>query len=244
MPSQAKAPALHESGSQLSDLEIVERLAEPDLAKRIVVTPLISLDSQLGPSSLDLHLGTEFKVMDRSSNTHFDPLWEGYDYEHFRRHVRTIHRTEPGDYFVVHPKQFVLATTLEYIGIPRDLLGELDGRSTWARHGIQVHCTASIIHPGSSGIITYELQNMEDIPILLYPGLRLGQMTYCRLSSLPARPYGANSHSRAKFKGHVNPERGSAIADIEIGLLRAASRKSGRELAEGLRRSRFVDGRH
>jgi dCTP deaminase len=210
-------------GRLLTDSQIVERIVLEDEARRIVITPLINILEQLGPTSIDLHLGTEFIVMDRSSNTHFDPIWEEERVSRFGRTVHTTKRVDPLRFFVVHSKQFVVATTLEYVQLPRDIAGHLDGRSVWARHGVQVHCTASMIHPGSKGIIAFELQNMEDIPIKLYPGMRLGQLAFYQLDGVPIQAY--DQMERAKFIGHINPRKGLYCDDFELRVLRELRRK-------------------
>lgn len=202
----------------LVDVEIINRLQRQG-EKQIIITPILFAEEQIGPISINLHLGTEFIAVDRASNTHYDPLWRRGKVESFGATVHRIKRLSPLDCFIVHPKQFVLASTLEYIALPTDIEGHLDGRSFWARQGLQVHSTASIIHPGSSGIITFELQNMEDIPIKLYPGMPIAQLSFCELSSEPYETYDKKGR-RAKYLHNIQAEKGLYCEDIELKILR------------------------
>jgi len=85
--------------------------------------------------------------------------------------------------FILHPNDFVLASTLEYIILPPHITGRLEGRSTWGRTGLQVHSTAGFIDPGFEGSLTYELHNMGKLPLPLYPGIRIGQICFHRMES-------------------------------------------------------------
>jgi dCTP deaminase len=206
------------SGKRLVDWDIVDRLSRAD-ESRIIITPILFAEEQIGSVSINLHLGTEFIATDRASNTHYDPLWSREEFSDFATKVHRIKRINPSDYFVVHPKQFVLATTLEYIRLPADIVGDLDGRSIWARQGLEVHSTASVINPGSSSVITFELQNVEDIPIKLYPGMPIGQLSFFELASVPWRSYDSK-RKRGKYLHHVQAEKGLYCEDIEMDILR------------------------
>jgi deoxycytidine triphosphate deaminase len=142
-------------------------------------------------------LGTEFIVTERQNYAHLDPL-DAYENaykiettgkkQEFKDHdvrFRLIKRLSPLEPFILHPYEFALGSTLEYIRIPVDLVAQLEGRSTWARLGTLVHLTAGLIHPGSEGTITFELLNAGDLPIMLYPGLRIAQLVFYRLD----KPY-------------------------------------------------------
>src|SRR6185503_11268579 len=108
----------------------------------------------------------------------FDPLMSQQEYEEWLRHLRMVNRYSVAESFILHPWQFALARTLEFISVPRDLVGRIDGRSSWARQGLVVHSTAGDIHPGSKGFVVFELMNSGPVPIVLYPGLAIAQVTF------------------------------------------------------------------
>jgi dCTP deaminase len=185
---------------------------------------MLFANEQIGPTSINLHLGTEFMVVDRASNTHYDPLWSRTESGDYATTVHRIKKISPLECFVVHPKQFVLATTLEYVALPRDISGELDGRSVWARQGLQVHSTAPKVHPGARSIITFELQNLEDIPIKLYPGMPVGQLSFYELRFPPCEAYD-QKEGRAKYLHSTDAQKGLYCEDIELNILRKQQRK-------------------
>lgn len=145
---------------------------------RIIITPLINAREQFGPTSIDLRLGTEFKVIKNTRYTHMDPLKPP---EQIKREI-AIYTEEIQvralKCFVLHPGEFALGSTLEFIRLPNDIAARLEGRSTWARVGLQVHSTAGFVDPGFSGSLTYELQNMGKVPLSLYAGMRVAQISF------------------------------------------------------------------
>jgi len=162
----------------LADWEIIQAL----IHGRITITPLLNSKKQIGSSSIDVRLGTEFRLIRMVKQTHFD-LEVPMDKikKQFKKYTEIIHiaTTEP---FILHPGEFALASTLEYITLPNDLTGRLEGRSTWGRVGLQVHSTASIVDPGFQGSLTFELQNMGKLPLPLYPGIRIAQISFHQCS--------------------------------------------------------------
>jgi len=180
----------------LNDLQIFERLSRRD-DHRIVVTPILDLERQLGPSSLDIHLGTEFRVFQRQLYTHFDMFADkdrqAHQAQRYASLLRVGFQRITDDFFVLHPGEFALASTLEYIGLPADLAARLEGRSSWGRMGLQIHSTAGFIDPGFRGTVTYELTNLGKVPIPLYVGFRVGQLAFFLLSEDAVIPYSAKS---------------------------------------------------
>ncbi|MEI7474530.1 MAG: dCTP deaminase [bacterium] len=162
----------------LNEEQIFERIIHPDPNKRIVITPLINPEEQFGPTSVDLRLGTDFKIIKRSHVTHHDFLENaknfGKDIENYVTTVK-IKANEP---FVLHPGEFALASTLEFIKVPLDLAARLEGRSTWGRLGLLIHATAGFVDPGFSGALTFELANIGQVPIPLYAGVRISQICF------------------------------------------------------------------
>jgi dCTP deaminase len=162
----------------LSDWEIALALLEGS----IVVSPLMNARKQIGGCSLDVRLGTEFKFIRTVKQTHFDLSVPGTQIrEQVRKYTEVIH-VQPMKPFILHPSEFALGSTLEYIVLPDDITGRLDGRSTWGRVGLQVHSTAGLIAPGFEGTLTFELHNMGKLPLPLYPGVRIAQISFYRCS--------------------------------------------------------------
>lgn len=175
----------------LSDREIVDAL----LKGEIIVTPLMNAEKQIGSSSIDVRLGTEFKLIRTIKQTHFDL---SLPKEEIRRQVQeyteTVH-IKPLEPFFLHPGEFVLGCTLEYIVLPDNIAGRLEGRSTWGRVGLQVHSTAGLIDPGYEGILTFELHNMGKLPLPLYAGVRIAQISLHRCTPV-AQSYATKSEAK------------------------------------------------
>lgn len=170
----------------LSGEEIIKRLTDDlnkfgqdEFDKKLVITPILNKLEQIkvDAASVDLRLGTHFSMFNRFFTSHTDPASEDYQ-------VRTsIIKKEIliGDKLILHPHQFVLGETLEWVKMPNDLVGILTAKSSDAREGLQIE-SANLIHPRFSGPITLELKNNGEIPITLYPGLYIGQLSLIKLS--------------------------------------------------------------
>ncbi len=156
----------------LSDWEIVQAL----LKEEIIITPLLNAKKQIGGTSVDLRLGTEFKLIRIFKQTHFNMSKAK---EHIQEYTETIH-VKPMEPFILHPGEFALGSTLEYVILSCSIAGRLDGRSTWGRAGLQVHSTAGLVDPGFQGTLTFELNNMGKLPLPLYPGIRIAQLCFYR----------------------------------------------------------------
>lgn len=176
-------------------------LREETLEKRLVVTPILD-SAQVGAASIDLRLGTEFLFLRRTDRAGFDPK---------KRQVETTPMYDRlsvplGNSLWLHPGHFLLGSTLEFVRMPVQLAGLVLGRSSWGRLGLVVE-TASMVQPGFAGRLTYELVNMANSPIALYPGLRVAQLAVFDLpgptghADLPqSRRY------RTKYLSAVGPE--------------------------------------
>lgn len=164
----------------LSDRDIEKCLREG----RIKLSPEPDLSSQLGSCSIDLRLGTTFRIFNHSRHSFID-LREGFDVDEV---MKTIEVPE-NESFVMQPGEFVLATTVEHLEIADDLMGRMEGRSSLGRIGIIVHGTAGVFDPGWRGKPTMELGNLGRMPVALYPGMRICSFNFEELSC-PARvPY-------------------------------------------------------
>ncbi len=215
----------------LNELQIVDRLTRSD-RKRIVVTPIIDLKAQLGPSSLDVRLGSNFRIVKSQLYTHLEPTKPKEEIErdvNKYTEMLTVSEDPLEGGFVLHPGTFVLASTLEYIRLPNDITARLEGRSSWARIGLLVHTTAGFVDQGYSGTLTFELCNLGSIPIKLFVGLRLAQICfYETMESL--HPYAKRPY--AKYMSQIGPAASAFYKDPEFQILRGSVETSRRRRAQ------------
>lgn len=179
----------------LSDRDLRARLSEGDL----VIAPLLDAELQIQPASVDLRLSNEFLVYDANRVACLDPL----DPESIAASM-TRTRVADGDAFVLHPGEFALGSTMERVKMPVDLVGVVDGRSSIGRLAVVVHATAGFIDPGFEGQITLELSNIGQIPVKLYPGMRLAQIVLHQMTSPAELPYGASRGSQ--YQDQTGPQ--------------------------------------
>ena len=160
-------------------------------------------------SSMDLHLSDVFKIYEHSKFAILDPK----NPETFRNNMRTV-TVEAGEPFIVQPGEFALGVTQEKISVPDDLVVRVEGRSSLGRLGIIVHSTARFVDPGFSGTITLEISNLNRLPVALYPGMRICQIAFIKMSSPAETPYDKKPFS--KYMGQVLPEESRLSADPEF----------------------------
>lgn len=173
------------------------------LDERLIVVPLLD-DDQVGAGTIDLRLGTEFIEIRRWTETGIDPL--NLDPQSQSRLVQSAQTADRafvslGAKFVLHPGQFVLGATLEFIRLPLDISGQVVGRSSWGRLGLMV-ATAVVVQPGFAGVLTLELVNAGSVPIHLYPGLRVAQLQLWMAESATGLP----ETDRPKYAVPLGPE--------------------------------------
>ena len=149
------------------------------------------------PSSVDVRLDKFFRVFNNSRYTHIDPKEEMPD-------LTSEVEVADGDAFVLHPGEFVLGATLEKFTLPVNLAGRLEGKSSLGRLGLLTHSTAGFIDPGFSGHITLELSNTANLPITLWPGMKVGQLAIFQMSSPAEAPYGSGALG-SKYQGQRGP---------------------------------------
>ena len=178
----------------LADRDIRRYLKE----KIIVVKPKPNLKKQLGAASLDVRLGKSFRVFDATQKAVIDPLQA----ETFKD-LTSLVQADRRHPFVLHPHQFVLAMTYEWIALPNHIGARIEGRSSWGRLGVIIHSTAGYVDPGFRGNLTLEISNISNIPVLLYPGIRIGQLAFEEISSPAEVPYTAKK--TAKYAGATEP---------------------------------------
>ena len=145
------------------------------------------------PSSIDVRLDKFFRVFNNSRYTHIDPKLP-------QEELTSLHEVGEGEAFVLHPGEFVLASTLEFFQIPPNLAGRLEGKSSLGRLGLATHSTAGFIDPGFAGHITLELSNVANLPISLWPNMKVGQLALFRMSSAAEVPYGSGELG-SKYQG-------------------------------------------
>ena len=186
---------LHERAHMiLSDRDIKKALKE----KRIVIDPKPNLSVQLGSCSIDLRLGKKFRVFNHSKVALIDP-----NNPCPTEDLMTEIAVKNGDPFILQPGDFVLATTMETVTIPDNLLARLEGRSSLGRLGIVVHSTASVFDPGWHGVAVLELGNLGRMPVALYAGMRICSFTFEELSTPADEPY--LKRKSAKYKNQSTP---------------------------------------
>src|SRR5699024_10415291 len=141
-------------------------------------------DEMIQPASVDVRIDRYFRLFDNHKHALIDPAIEQPD---LTREVAV----DPDEAYMLHPGEFVLASTYEQITLPDDVAARLEGKSSLGRLGLLTHSTAGFIDPGFQGHITLELSNMATLPVALWPGMKIGQLCFFRLSSTSARPYGS-----------------------------------------------------
>lgn len=175
----------------LSDRDIAAEIN----AGRVQVEPFEP--KMIQPSSVDVRLDRFFRVFENHKYEVIDPSVEQPD---LTREVAV----SPDDFFILHPGEFVLASTYEVITLPDDIAGRLEGKSSLGRLGLLTHSTAGFIDPGFSGHITLELSNVANLPVKLYPGMKIGQLCLIKLSSSAEHPYGSAVYG-SRYQGQRGP---------------------------------------
>jgi dCTP deaminase len=175
----------------LSDRTIREQM----LAGRIRIEPIDESDIQ--PSSVDLHLSSKFQVFRNSRYPYIDPTMD-------QAGLTELVEATVEEPFVLHPGEFVLAGTVERLTLPDDVVARLEGKSSLGRLGLLIHSTAGYIDPGWEGRITLELSNVANLPIVLTPGMAIGQVSFMFMSTPVDRPYGTPG-LRSHYQGQVDP---------------------------------------
>jgi dCTP deaminase len=195
--------------SVLSDGDIAASLA----AGRIRLEPYDAADLQ--PSSIDLHLDRSFRVFRNNRYPYIDVRTAQPDLTE----LLEIGDDEP---FVLHPGEFVLGQTVEWVELPDDIVARLEGKSSLGRLGLLIHSTAGYVDPGWKGKLTLELSNVAKLPIALYCGMRIGQISFLTMSSPVERPYGSAGLG-SKYQGQAEPTASAFHEDFERGRRRSGS---------------------
>lgn len=163
-------------------------------------------EAMLQPSSVDVRLDKMFRVFENHRYPHIDPRENQPD-------LTRLVEPDADEAFVLHPGEFVLGSTYEVVSLPDDIAGRLEGKSSLGRLGLLTHSTAGFIDPGFSGHVTLELSNVANLPILLYPGMKIGQLCLFRLSSPAEHPYGSDKYG-SRYQGQRGPTPSKSYANF------------------------------
>ena len=175
----------------LSDATIRAEIA----AGRIVVDPFD--DTMVQPSSIDVRLDDRFLVFRSHTRAVIDVKEDLTD-------LTELVKAPAGEPFILHPGEFVLGATAERVALPEDIVGRIEGKSSLGRLGLLIHTTAGFVDAGFEGYLTLELSNVATLPITLYPGMKIGQISFLRMDRPAETPYGASSLG-SKYRGQVGP---------------------------------------
>jgi dCTP deaminase len=190
----------------LSDGDIRAEIA----AGRIVIDPY--LPEAVQPSSVDLHLDRRFRVFRNSRYPFIDVRAD-------QPELTELVEIGGDDPFILHPGEFVLGSTFERVALPNDLVARLEGKSSLGRLGLLIHSTAGYVDPGWEGNLTLELSNVANLPITLYDGMKIGQISFQRLSSPAEVSYGEASIG-SKYRGQRDPTASLYHRDFERGRIK------------------------
>lgn len=175
----------------LSDRDIRAQIE----AERVRLEPFDA--SMVQPASVDVRIDRFFRVFDNHKYAMIDPATEQAEL------TREI-AVDPEEAYMLHPGEFVLASTYEQITLPDDIAARLEGKSSLGRLGLLTHSTAGFIDPGFQGHITLELSNMATLPVALWPGMKIGQLCFFRLTSSAEHPYGSGEYGN-RYQGQRGP---------------------------------------
>ena len=184
----------------LSDRDLRAEIA----SGRVSIEPYEA--AMVQPSSIDVRIDRYFRVFHNSRYTHIDVAREMDD-------LTELVEPKGDDPFLLHPGEFVLGSTLEVITLGDDLASRLEGKSSLGRLGLLTHSTAGFIDPGFTGHVTLELSNVANLPITLYPGMKIGQICFFRLSSSAEKPYGHGA-TGSRYQGQRGPTPSRSYKDF------------------------------
>src|ERR687888_2567739 len=169
--------------------------------RRLIAEERIGIDPYdpdlLQPSSLDVRVDRYFRVF-RNSRYPF------IDVKQAQEELTELVEIEDETPFILHPGEFVLGSTLERVRLPDDLVARLEGKSSLGRLGLLIHSTAGYVDPGWDGYLTLELSNVANLPITIYYGMKIGQLSFVRLSEPAEQPYGSDALG-SKYQGQQGP---------------------------------------
>ncbi|MFN2614946.1 MAG: dCTP deaminase [Actinomycetota bacterium] len=182
----------------LSDRDIKKAVANGDL----IIDPYD--DEMVQPSSIDVHVDSQFRVF---NNTRYPYI----DVKDPMEDLTTLVEVKPDEPFILHPGEFVLGSTYEKVTLGGKLVARLEGKSSLGRLGLLIHSTAGFVDCGFSGFLTLELSNVANLPITIYPGMKIGQLCIFEMTSAPEKPYGKTG----KYQGQRGPTASKFFMDFK-----------------------------
>ena len=197
----------------LSDRDIKAELA----SGRVGLEP--HEQEMVQPSSIDVRLDRYFRLFDNHKYPFIDPAED-------QPELTRLIEVDPGEPFILHPGEFALGSTFELISLPDDVAARLEGKSSLGRLGLLTHSTAGFIDPGFTGHVTLELSNVATLPIKLWPGMKIGQVCYFRLTSPAENPYGSGTYGN-RYQGQRGPTASRSFQNFhrtDVGATDAGSR--------------------
>jgi dCTP deaminase len=186
----------------LSDKDIRAQIE----AGRIGLDPL-SMEL-IQPSSMDVRLDRFFRLFDNHKYPFIDPREQQDDLTRFVE-------VDKDEAFILHPGEFVLGSTFEFVTLPNDIAARLEGKSSLGRLGLLTHSTAGFVDPGFQGHVTLELSNTATLPIKLWPGMKIGQLCFFQLSSESENPYGSSKYG-SRYQGQRGPTASRSYLNFHI----------------------------
>ena len=186
----------------LSDRDIKTQID----AGRIALDPL-----DLGlmqPSSIDVRLDRFFRLFDNHKYPYIDPREQQDD-------LTRLVEVKSDEAFILHPGEFVLGSSFEYVTLPDDIAARLEGKSSLGRLGLLTHSTAGFVDPGFQGHVTLELSNVASLPIKLWPGMKIGQLCFFQLSSASENPYGTSAYG-SRYQGQRGPTASRSYLNFHV----------------------------
>ena len=151
----------------------------------------------LQPSSIDVRLDRFFRLFDNHKYAFIDPAEQ-------QDELTRLIEVDPSEPFILHPGEFVLGSTYEFVTLPDDVAARLEGKSSLGRLGLLTHSTAGFVDPGFKGHVTLELSNVATLPIKLWPGMKIGQLCFFKLTSPSEHPYGSEKYA-SRYQGQRGP---------------------------------------
>ena len=186
----------------LSDRDIKAKID----SGRIALDPLdLGL---LQPSSIDVRLDRFFRLFDNHKYPYIDPREQQDD-------LTRLVEVQSDEAFILHPGEFVLGSTFEYVTLPDDIAARLEGKSSLGRLGLLTHSTAGFVDPGFEGHVTLELSNVASLPIKLWPGMKIGQLCFFQLSSASESPYGSSAYG-SRYQGQRGPTASRSYLNFHV----------------------------
>ncbi len=184
-----------------SDRSIKEALEEG----RIDIEPYE--ESHVQPSSVDLRVAATFRVFANHLYPYIDPRRR-------QEKLTSLHEVEPDNHFILHPGEFALGATMERVRLGDDVVARLEGKSSLGRLGLMIHSTAGFVDPGFNGHLTLELSNVAQLPIAIYPGMRIGQISFYQMSTPAENPYGSGI-TGSKYQDQTGPTPSRSHRDFQ-----------------------------